>query len=168
MCKIREVLRLHSLGLKQRQIARACAIVQSTVSDYIKQAETAGLTWAEIADWDDDRLLARLSPVATPALPKDLGRLPQPDYAGIFCDPCSRASHECGLCYLPADTEYEQMFGYVQSLCYGQFCAETFAQPRRPQRISRCADRFRLCCDGSSQRQLSDSPARHGLACSTA
>jgi predicted transcriptional regulator len=64
------VLRLHSLGLKQRQIARACAVGQSTVSDYIKQAEAAGLTWAEVADWDEDRLLAKLAPVAKPALPK--------------------------------------------------------------------------------------------------
>jgi len=86
MRKIREVLRLHSLGLKQRQIARACAIGQSTVSDYIKQAESAGLMWADVADWDEDRLLAKLAPVATPALTKDPGRLPQPDYAGIHAE----------------------------------------------------------------------------------
>lgn len=86
MRKIREVLRLHSLGLKQRQIARACAIGQSTVSDYIKLAETAALTWAEIADWDEGRLLERLSPDAPPASPQDRGRLPQPDYAGIHTE----------------------------------------------------------------------------------
>ena len=36
MRKIKEVLRLHSLGLSQREIARSCVIGQSTVSDYLK------------------------------------------------------------------------------------------------------------------------------------
>ena len=43
MRKIREVLRLHSLGLTQRQIARSCSTGQSTVSEDLKAAESAGL-----------------------------------------------------------------------------------------------------------------------------
>ncbi|MBC7926058.1 MAG: IS21 family transposase [Bryobacteraceae bacterium] len=86
MRKIREVLRLHSLGLKQRQIARACAIGQSTVCDYIRLAEKAALTWAEVADWNESQLIARLAPVPTPAAESDGGRLPQPDYAGIHAE----------------------------------------------------------------------------------
>ena len=39
MRKIKEVLRLHSLGLSQRQIAASCAISQATVSEYRKTAE---------------------------------------------------------------------------------------------------------------------------------
>jgi len=35
MRKIEEVLRLHSLGLAQRQIARSCSIGQSTVSELV-------------------------------------------------------------------------------------------------------------------------------------
>jgi predicted transcriptional regulator len=42
MRKIKEVLRLHSLGLSQRQIAASCAVGQATVSDYLKTAEAAG------------------------------------------------------------------------------------------------------------------------------
>jgi hypothetical protein len=38
MRKLKEVLRLHSLGLKQRQIARSCLIAQSTVHEYLKAA----------------------------------------------------------------------------------------------------------------------------------
>ena len=38
MRKIKEVLRLRSLGLHQHQIARSCAIGQSTVHHYLKRA----------------------------------------------------------------------------------------------------------------------------------
>ena len=38
MRKIKEVLRLHSLGLSQRQIAASCAVGQATVSEYLKAA----------------------------------------------------------------------------------------------------------------------------------
>ena len=39
MRKIKEVLRLHSLGLSQRQIAASCSVGQATVSEYLKAAE---------------------------------------------------------------------------------------------------------------------------------
>ncbi len=41
MRKLKEVLRLHSLGLKQQQIARSCLIAQSTVHQYLKAAAAA-------------------------------------------------------------------------------------------------------------------------------
>jgi predicted transcriptional regulator len=54
--RIKEVLRLQALGLSQRQIALSCSVGQATVSEYLKAAETAGLKWSDVADWDDDRL----------------------------------------------------------------------------------------------------------------
>ena len=42
MRKIKEVLRLQALGLKQEQIARSCGISQSTVSEYQAAATAAG------------------------------------------------------------------------------------------------------------------------------
>jgi hypothetical protein len=54
--KIKEVLRLHALGLSQRQIALSCSVGQATVSEYLKAAEAAALKWSDVADWDDDRL----------------------------------------------------------------------------------------------------------------
>lgn len=54
--KIKEVLRLHSLGLKQRQIARSCSISPSTVSDYLQAAAKAELSWPAVEGWDDDKL----------------------------------------------------------------------------------------------------------------
>ena len=62
MRKIKEVLRLHALGLSQRQIALSCAVGQATVSDYLKAAETADLKWVDVADWDDDRLWKAVAP----------------------------------------------------------------------------------------------------------
>jgi predicted transcriptional regulator len=45
MRKFKEVLRLHSMGLKQRQIAGSCAIAQSAVHEYLKAAAQAGVSW---------------------------------------------------------------------------------------------------------------------------
>lgn len=39
MQKTREILRLHFLGLKQRQIARSCSIAQSTVNACLQAAK---------------------------------------------------------------------------------------------------------------------------------
>ena len=62
MQKIKTVLRLAGLGLSQRQIALSCQVGQATVSDYLRMAAAAGITWPDIADWDEDRLRASLSP----------------------------------------------------------------------------------------------------------
>jgi transposase len=83
MRKIKEVLRLHSLGLAQRQIALSCSIGQSTVSEYLKAAEAAGLRWPDSADWDEARLAALL-PKAPPA--PQPSRRPEPDFAGVHAE----------------------------------------------------------------------------------
>lgn len=60
MRKIREVLRLSALGLAQRQIARSCSIVQSTVHKYLKLAEAAQIGWPlpeNLTDRQLDQLL---------------------------------------------------------------------------------------------------------------
>lgn len=81
MRKIKEVLRLYSRGLTQRQIARSCSIGQSTVSEYLKAAEAAGLGWSEVVDWDETRLavaLIRKAPVRSKP-----DHRPAPDFAAI-------------------------------------------------------------------------------------
>ena len=45
MRKLKEVLRLHSLGLSQHQIAHSCSISQSTVHEYLSAAQAAGVKW---------------------------------------------------------------------------------------------------------------------------
>jgi DNA-directed RNA polymerase specialized sigma24 family protein len=79
--KIKEVLRLHSLGLKQRQIARSCSISPSTVSDYLQAAAKAELSWPAVEGWDDDKLELTLwgdRPKPTPRR-----QHPAPDFAVI-------------------------------------------------------------------------------------
>jgi transposase len=47
MKKIKEVLRLkYEAGLSNRVIAGACKISNSTVGDYLKRAEAAGIGWS--------------------------------------------------------------------------------------------------------------------------
>lgn len=66
MQKIKEVLRLrHELNLDQRQIARSCAISVSTVHEYLKRAEAAGIGWPIPAEWNDTQLQTALFPPAT-------------------------------------------------------------------------------------------------------
>jgi transposase len=60
MRKIKEVLRLHKLGLGQREIARCCSIGQSTVHDYLKRAAAAGVEWPLPTELDDTQIEERL------------------------------------------------------------------------------------------------------------
>src|ERR1035438_5240001 len=81
MRKIKEVLRLQSLGLSQRQIAASCAVGQATVSDYLKTAEAAGLRWPDIAEWSEDQVMQAVAP--SREKPGQRNQSPEPDYAAI-------------------------------------------------------------------------------------
>jgi hypothetical protein len=82
MRRIKEVLRLrYELGLGQRQIARSCSIGQSTVFDYLKRAEAAGLRWPLRDDWDDERLERSLFAYGQHEQPSP--QRPQPDFESI-------------------------------------------------------------------------------------
>jgi transposase len=81
MRKIKEVLRLHALGLSQRQIAVSCAVGQATVSDYLKTAEAVGLRWPDIAAWSDDQVIQAVAP--SREKPSHRNQSSEPDYADI-------------------------------------------------------------------------------------
>ena len=81
MRKLKEVLRLHSLGLSQHQIARSCAISQSTVHEYVSAAQAAGLQWPVPEDWGDQQIEQALFP-QRPA-PAVWRKHPEPDWARI-------------------------------------------------------------------------------------
>ena len=81
MRKIREVLRLSALGLKQHQIAGSCSIVQSTVHKYLKLAEAAQLRWPlpeDLSEHKLDELLFGQRPE-----PPSRRLYPPPDFAAV-------------------------------------------------------------------------------------
>ena len=65
MRKLKEVLRLHSLGMSQHQIARSCSISQSTVHEYLSAAQAASVSWPLPEGWCDqcDRSASRTRPI---------------------------------------------------------------------------------------------------------
>lgn len=61
--KFREVLRLHhEAGLSNRAVARACKSSNSTVGEYLVQAEQAGIGWPLPEGISDEELYRRLFP----------------------------------------------------------------------------------------------------------
>ena len=81
MRKIREVLRLKwSQSLSNRQIARSCKIGKTTVSDYVRLAEEAGLSWPLPEGLDDEELERKLFGSAEA---KKKEGVPIPDWAVV-------------------------------------------------------------------------------------
>lgn len=63
MRKIREVLRLRwEQNLSPRQIAKSCLVPRTTVQDYLRRAEQAGVSWPQAAGFDDTALERLLYP----------------------------------------------------------------------------------------------------------
>ena len=82
MRKTKEVLRLHfELGLRQREIARACSISQGAVHNYLKKAAAAGITWPLPEGWDEARLEEAL--FGHPLRRLDRAQRPTPDFARL-------------------------------------------------------------------------------------
>ena len=64
MRKIKEVLRLkYDCGLSEREIARSCRVSRSTVEDYLRKAQAAGLGWPEANTITEAQIDERLFPV---------------------------------------------------------------------------------------------------------
>jgi len=62
MRKIRDVLRLHAAGRSARQIGPSLGIGRSTVAEYLRRAEAAGLSWPLPEELDEPGLERRLFP----------------------------------------------------------------------------------------------------------
>ncbi len=80
MRRIKDVLRLKAAGHSRRQIAQSCGVARSTVAEYVKRAEAAGLWWPLPAELDDAELERKLFPpvVAIPAEQR-----PMPDWSVV-------------------------------------------------------------------------------------
>ena len=76
MRKIKDVLRLKwGKGMSNRQIATSCGIGRPTVSEYLRRAQEAGVSWPLPADLDDARLERLLFP-PPPDLPAQVRGIP--------------------------------------------------------------------------------------------
>ena len=125
MRRIKEVLRLrYELGLGQ--IARSCSIGQSTVFDYLKRAEAAGLRWPLPDDWDDERLERSL--FAYGEHQQRSPERPQPDFESIH-EQLQRHSN-LTLALLWEEYRQAQPDGYG----YSRFC-ELYQRWRRKQEV---------------------------------
>jgi len=123
MRKLKEVLRLrYELGLGQHQIARSCSIAQGTVSEYLRRAREAGVSWPLPEGWNDRQLEAALFG-GTPrhAYPT---RKPQPDFAQLH-EELQRHPH---LTLQLAWEEYRQ--AQPDGYGYSRFC-ELYQQWRQ-------------------------------------
>lgn len=60
MTKYREILRLHSQGISQRNIAFSCACSRNTVSKITQRADELGITWPLEKELTDGELRQRL------------------------------------------------------------------------------------------------------------
>jgi transposase len=61
MRKVREILRLHhECQLTQRQVSASTGVSKGTVSDYLRRAHEAGLTWEQARELDDAAVETRL------------------------------------------------------------------------------------------------------------
>ena len=61
MRQIKELFRLkHEHGLSVREIARSCGLPVSTVGDYLKRAESVGLSWPLPEELTEEQLIQKL------------------------------------------------------------------------------------------------------------
>jgi transposase len=67
MRKIKDVLRLHAAGRSARQIGASVGVGRSTVAEYLRRADVAGLSWPLPEGLDEEALERRLFPPSPPA-----------------------------------------------------------------------------------------------------
>jgi len=80
MRKIKEVLKLKwKHGCSTKQVAKSCNISRSTVRDYVRRAEAAGLTWPLDPELDDATLEKLLFPIK-PAAASSQRQMPMMAY----------------------------------------------------------------------------------------
>ncbi len=111
--KIREILRLRwGCQLSERVVARSCRISHSTVGDYVKRAENAGLHWPLPEELSDTQLYDLLFPRTEQVVPT---ATPLPDWEKVH-----RELAKKGVTLRLLWLEYLEQF--PQGYSYSQFC----------------------------------------------
>ncbi len=122
MRKIREILRLKwESKLGDRPVARSCGVSRSTVSDYVRRARAAGLSWPLPEELDEDALTALLFPQS----PCVASRPPLPNWAEVH-----RELKRKGVTRWLLWSEYKDQ--YPDGLQYSRFC-QRYRDWRRTQ-----------------------------------
>ena len=117
MRKIKEVLRLkHEAGRSHGEIARSCGIAHSTVLEYLRRAEAAGLRWPLPEAIPEAELERRLFPAEV--LHRDAD-VPLPDCQYIY-DELRRYRRDCALTLTQLWIEYKER--HPEGYQYTQFC----------------------------------------------
>ena len=114
MTKYREILRLHSLGLSQKDIAGSCGVSKKTVNKVLKAAREKNIFWP-LSDTDTD---AVLSVKLFPKAPKVSSTRQMPDFsisAGSFEE---RRKQETALDGIVAACHQNG----IEPLIYSPFC----------------------------------------------
>ena len=111
--KIREILRLRwGSKLSERVVARSCCVSHSTVGDYVKRAETAGLKWPLAEDLSENQLYELLFPRTEPLITT---AAPTPNWDEVHAE-----LHKKGVTLRLLWMEYLDKFPTGYS--YSQFC----------------------------------------------
>ena len=116
MTRYREILRLHAMGLSQRNIAYSCSASKTTVNRVIKRAEEEGIAWPFNDDQTDGALAEKLFPPAG----KETTRVKRlPDFSSI-----RKELLKSGVTKKLLWTEYmeECRLNGDEPLMYSQFC----------------------------------------------
>ena len=112
MRRIKEILRLKfELGLDNRQIARSCNIPHSTVANYLRRAEAAGLAWPLPPEISEADLETRLFPT----VPVNR-EIPIPDFETLHTELLRHKHLTLELLW----QEYKQ--AYPEGYQYSWFC----------------------------------------------
>lgn len=111
MIKIREILRLKSLGVGIRATSQSCNCSRNTVREILRTAELQGISWPLPDDMDDAVLMKAIYPSAS----EPTSRKPEPDYQYIHEE--LKRPH-VNLRLLWTEFKVQQPDG----LAYSQFC----------------------------------------------
>jgi transposase len=122
MRQVREVLRLKwACGLSDRKIAQSLRVSRPTVAEYVRRAQTAGLTWP-LPDTLDDATLERQ--LFATAVHPPLARRPRPDWTVVHQE-LKRQSVTLLLLWqeykalTPEGLQYSQFCGFCRKFCSG-------------------------------------------------
>jgi transposase len=109
--KIKEVLRLKwECQISERSIARSCRISRSTVSEYLKRAEAAGLEWPLSEEITDNQLYERIFPRTIQLNPKAAY---VPDWQTVHLE-LRKKGVTLRLLWMEYLESYPQGYGYSQ------------------------------------------------------